>query len=63
MQHRKVQMAVIVQPFISDKSTHLDVLMNGVCITHDVSRHKIKHGFVVNTYFVLTNRSVYVLRV
>lgn len=50
MQHRKVQMAVIVQPFISDKSADLDVLMNGVCITHDVSRHKIKHGFVVNTF-------------
>lgn len=42
-------MAVLVQPLICDKTTDVKVLMNGVCITHDTSRHKVKHGFVVHT--------------
>ena len=44
-----VQMAVLVQPLIINKSTDLSVVMNGVCITHDSDHHNVKHAFVVNT--------------
>ncbi len=52
MNHRNVNMAVLVQPYIDSKMTGVKVDYNGVCITHDVTRHKVKHGFVVNWYVV-----------
>ena len=43
-------MAVLVQPFVDAKLAGVTVHYNGVCITHDVARHKVKHGFLVNWY-------------
>ncbi len=43
-------MAVLVQPFVDANLTGVTVHYNGVCVTHDVARHKVKHGFLVNWY-------------
>jgi phosphoenolpyruvate synthase/pyruvate phosphate dikinase len=50
---KSVNMAVIVQPFIHERTTGVKVHYNGVCITHDVARHMLKHGFSVNWYVLL----------
>lgn len=53
MDHKNVNMAILVQPYLDKQATGVKVHYNGVCITHDVARHKVKHGFLVNWYALL----------
>lgn len=48
--HKDVNMAILVQPYLDNKmnGSLAKVQVNGVCITHDVGHHKVKHGFYVN---------------
>jgi hypothetical protein len=50
MDHKNVNMAILVQPYLDKQATGVKVHYNGVCITHDVARHKVKHGFLVNCF-------------
>ena len=52
IEHTAVNMAVFVQSYIDDKLTGVKVHYNGVCITHDVTHHRTKHGFMINWYGV-----------
>jgi pyruvate,water dikinase len=48
--HKDVNIAILVQPYLDNKmnGSLANVLINGVCITHDVGYHKVKHVFYVN---------------
>ena len=50
MSNQAVKMAVLIQPYIDAQAMGLKVHYNGVCITHNVAQHGVKHGFVINWY-------------
>jgi hypothetical protein len=48
--NQAVNMAVLIQPYLDSQAMGLKVHYNGVCITHNVAQHGVKHGFVINCY-------------
>ncbi len=51
-------MAILVQPFIDEHMKNVKVYYNGVCITHDIARHAVKHGFTVSWYDIAKRGNV-----